>query len=124
MKPDQGSAFVDAVVSAAILALVLGTSFQVMSDSIVRQRKLGLTREAVMVAQSVMASVGSEIPATPGQAKGKEGNLGWSVEITPWAGLNADRPAFPMVLVKVRVTPLAGGTVLTSLETLRLRVSS
>jgi type II secretory pathway pseudopilin PulG len=124
MKPDQGSAFVDAVVSAAILALVLGTSFQVLSDSIVRQRRLSQTREAVLVAESVLATVGSEIPAAPGQSRGKEGDLSWAVEITPWAGLNADSPAFALVSVKVKVAPLNGGPTLAGLETVRLRTAS
>jgi hypothetical protein len=120
LGPDGGSAFVESIVAAAIVAMALGATWRVVADSAARDRAAEARRTALLVAQSQLANVGAEIPLVPGEAAGRSGDMVWRVEITPF-GENEDRtPVGDLMDVAVSVWPLAGGPRLVTLRSLRL----
>ncbi len=118
---DLGSILIEALVSAAIVAGVLGLLFSTLADAETRRQGLEARRLALMIAQSRLASVGAEIPIATGETQGAEAGLAWRVRIEPGAseGLAISRIA-PPSLVMVSVRRATGGADLVTLSTLRL----
>ena len=120
-----GSVFVEALVSAAIVAAVLGVMFATLSNVMAHSRALLSRRTALLIAQSRMATVGDEIPLSPGQVDGVEGDFVWRVRIEPGRSQSvAVSHAGVPTLVSVAVSDVHGGGVLASLRTLRLAPAS
>jgi hypothetical protein len=117
---DTGSAFVESIVAAAIVAIALGTTWRVVGDGAARDHAAEARRAALLVAQSELAAVGADIPLAPGDASGESGDMAWRVEITPYAE-NEDRgPGGELLRVAVSVSPRSGGSTLVTLQSLRL----
>jgi hypothetical protein len=117
---DGGSAFVESVIAAAIVAMALGATWRVVADGAARDRAAETRRTALLVAQSELADVGADIPLVPGEAAGRSGNLTWRVEITPFAE-NDDRTTVGDLMdVAVSVWGPSGGPSLVTLRSLRL----
>ena len=117
---DAGSAFVESIVAAAIVAMALGTTYRVIGDGAARDRAAEARRGALLVAQSELAAVGADIPLTPGDASGVSGDMAWRVEITPYAEGEDKSPVGGLLRVAVSVWPRSGGPTLVSLQSLRL----
>jgi type II secretory pathway pseudopilin PulG len=110
--------FVESIIAAAIVAMALGATFRVVADSANRQRDVELQRNALLIAQSELAAVGSEIPLQTGQSAGLAGDLVWRVDVSPYAdGLESDTVG-DLWRVHVSVQPRAGGLELAKLDTL------
>src|SRR5665213_2028855 len=80
---DRGAVFVEALVAAAIVAMILAATLRVISDGAVSQRMMENRRMALLVAQSELAAVGADIPVETGESAGFAGNLVWRVDISP-----------------------------------------
>ena len=80
---ESGSALIEAVVAVAIVAMMLAVTYRSVGDSVLRARAAEASRTAMMVAQSRLALVGSEIPLQPGETTGVDGGYSWRVEIAP-----------------------------------------
>lgn len=119
-RPDAGSVFVESIIAAAIVAMALGATFQVIAQSARRGHAIEDRREALLVAQSELAAVGSEIPLTPGQSAGLAGDLEWRVDVSPYADAIGASAAGSLWRVEVSVSPRDGGESLARLTTLRL----
>ena len=119
-RADAGSAFVESIVAAAIVALALGTTYRVIGDGAARDRAAEARRSALLVAQSELAAVGADIPLTPGDVSGQSGDMAWRVEITPYAESEDKSPVGALLRVGVSVWPRNGGSALVSLQSLRL----
>jgi len=119
-RREGGSAFVEAIIAAAIVALALGTTWRVVADSAARDRAAETRRTALLVAQSELADIGEDIPLVPGDASGQSGDLAWRVEIAPYAESEDKSSAGTLLEVAVSVSPLAGGPRLVTLHSLRL----
>ena len=100
--------------------MALGGAFRVIADSAVRDRAVESHRAALLVAQSELAAVGSEIPLRPGQSAGMAGDMVWRVEVSPYSDGIDDSAVGVLWRVAVSVQPRAGGTDLAKLESLRL----
>ena len=113
---DRGSIFIEALVASAILSLSLLTMLQAFHGTALRERTLADRRLAVLVAQSELAAVGSEIPPAPGTSNGTDGPYAWTVAIAPAAGDDQ------VTLLDVRVSVRLDGSSreLASLHTLRV----
>jgi len=120
MRNDAGSVFVESIIAAAIVAMALGATFQVMASGASRDRKTQAHRLALQVAQSELAAVGADIPLSAGEAAGISGDLAWRVDVSPYAAEGDPNAAGGLWKVAVSVAPRAGGPNLVSLETLRL----
>src|SRR5471030_2359462 len=83
-RPDSGAVFIEALVAAAIVAMILASTLRVISDGASRERLLGSRRIAVLLAQSELATVGGEIPLEPGETACFAGPLVWRTHISPY----------------------------------------
>ncbi|MFZ0267903.1 hypothetical protein [Caulobacter sp.] len=81
MNREEGSILVEALVAAALVALILTAAFRVMADSAMRQRGIEDRRTALMVARSQLTAVGAALPATPGRIGGVDGDYVWSLKV-------------------------------------------
>ena len=117
---DSGSIFVEAMISAAIVAMALAGTFRVISDSAQRGRSADARRTALLVARSEMAAVGADIPLRPGERSGQTGAMIWRVQVTPSGADIGDSVAGTLWRVTVSVGPRDGGGDLATLTTLRL----
>jgi type II secretion system protein I len=117
---DRGAVFVEALVAAAIVAMILAATLRVISDGAAGQRMMEDRRMALLVAQSELATVGADIPVEPGDSAGFAGNLVWRVDISPYEAAGGSNSAGALMKVRVSVRPRAGGADLVVLDSLRL----
>jgi len=117
---DSGTAFVESIVAAAIVALALGSTWRVVADGAARDRGTEARRAALLVAQSEMAAVGADIPLAPGDASGESGDMAWRVEITPYDENAQNNQVGELLRVAVSVWRRDGGPSLVTLQSLRL----
>jgi hypothetical protein len=118
-RRDAGSAFVETILAAAIVAMALGGMYQVIGDGAARSRGVEARRAALLIAESELAAVGAEIPLQPGQAAGLAGDMIWRVDISPYSA-GGDTTVGALLKVAVSVAPRAGGPSLVTLQSLRL----
>ena len=120
-RGERGSALVEALVATAIVAGVLGVTFETLGAADQRHKQVDQRRVALMIARSRLAMVGTEIPAAAGEIDGVEGDFSWRVRVEP---TQSDTVAVsrvgPPALVSVAVRPSRGGNDLVVLKTLRL----
>jgi len=118
-RGESGSALIEALVAAAIVMVSLSTMYQALMDGAVRARQGADRAMALLVAQSELATVGSVIPAQPGQATGIEGPYEWEIAIEPFEpdGRPLDRS---LVEVTARVGYSGAAGALVTLHTVRL----
>lgn len=117
---DAGSAFVELIIAAAIVALALGTTYRVIADGAARDRATEARRAALLVAQSELAAVGTDIPLASGDATGQSGDMAWRIDISPYEENDDRNPVGGLWDVAVSVRPRGGGPNLVTLRTLRL----
>ena len=80
---EDGSVFIEALASTAIVALILAAVFRVSADSAVHHRMVEERRYALMIARSELAAVGSAIPLATGSMEGTDGQDIWRVDMQP-----------------------------------------
>ena len=115
---DSGSVLVEAIVAVAVIAMMLAVTYRAVGESVVRSRAAEASRTAVMIAQSHMDLVGAEIPLTPGETTGVDGDFAWRIQILP---AEADTSSMgPLLLVTASVRDRGGGTDRAVLRTERL----
>jgi len=82
-RREAGSVLVEAMVAVAIITMMLAVTYRAVGESVLRSRAAEASRTAAMIAQSRLALVGAEIPLTPGETTGVDGDFAWRVEIDP-----------------------------------------
>ena len=112
--------FVESIIAAAIVAMALGATYRVISDSAGRDRAAAARRDALLIAQSQLADVGADIPLEAGDVVGQDGELIWRVEISPYGEADERNPVGALWRVDVSVSSRRGGANLVTLRTLRL----
>ncbi|HEY1962971.1 MAG TPA: hypothetical protein VGG69_11170 [Rhizomicrobium sp.] len=122
-RRESGSALVEALIGAAIVAVTLATMYRAVTDSASRNRMAEEKRFANLIAQSELATVGPIVPVAPGVTTGLEVGLPWRIQIEP---LSTNPPASTAgqlwrVTVSVRNSK---GAQLVTLSTLALGKSS
>ena len=114
-----GFTLVEVVVALAILALTFTFAYRAMSGGLGRLADDGAAEQAVLVARSQLARIGSDIALADGETDGRaEGGFAWRIVITPYG-----RPAGGLAGHRVVVDILwRGGTTArrVRLETVRL----
>jgi hypothetical protein len=119
-RHDSGAIFVESLVAAAIVAMILVTTFRVIADGAVHARMTEQRRIALLVAQSELAAVGSEIPIEAGENSGVSGGMVWTVDISPYSDESGASTVGALWQVAVSVRPRAERRDLIRLRTLRL----
>ncbi len=121
MKSDErGSLFLEALIAAAIIAMVLAGAYQAVGAAAARQHQLEARRAAYLIAQSQLASVGGDLAVQPGSAGGVDGDYVWRIDITPYRDALAQSAAGELYQVRVGVRPRGAGADLAVLTSLRL----
>jgi hypothetical protein len=119
-RRDRGSVFVESMVAAAIVAMGLGATFQVIGDGARRGREVEAHRDALLVAQSELAEAGSEFPLHAGVSTGAVGDYTWRIDVSPYEDGVDSGAASGLWSVTVSVAERAGRIDLVTLRTLRL----
>jgi general secretion pathway protein I len=123
---DAGFTLIEVLVAFAILATALGALFAIFGSGLRRGGQIEAERNAVAVAQSILADIGREIPLIDGKAEGDgPGGVRWRVDIRPYGDAGQGLQPEPAALVRAHEVsvvvswgPGAGRAV--SLQTLRL----
>ncbi len=113
-RPEAGFALIDAMVSLAILGVVLGLFFEVVQTTLDARRHAAASRRAVLVAQSQLALAETSRSMA---ASGQDGALRWRTSVEPYAGQANSRG---LEQVTVTVTDGLSGRPQVALSTLRL----
>src|SRR6476646_6335819 len=96
LSSEAGFTLIEIVVALAILALAAPILFNLISDSINRIGFATSTAKAELLAQSLLATVGVEIPLHEANLAGDfSGNFRWQLRMSPW-GDPADRKRWPI----------------------------
>ncbi len=99
---ETGSILIDALVAIGVIAITLAFAAQAVGDGALRTRAGEEVRMAELEARSRLAEVGGDVPLAEGRAQGVDGDLVWTVDITPEAAPTLDGGA-PLMAVKVTV---------------------
>ncbi|WP_096704325.1 hypothetical protein [Magnetospirillum sp. 15-1] len=119
-RRQAGFAVLDAMVAVAVVAGTLGAMLDVLADGAGRSRMTEARRLGLLVAQSRLAAVGTEVPLRAGAVSGVDGDFAWSVGIGPYRVGAARSDAGDLLLVTVLVRPRTGWGKTVELRSLRL----
>src|ERR1700761_8087789 len=86
LADQAGSVFIEAVVALALLAGILAAVYQVSAGSAARHRAIEARRQALMVARSVLASVGIAEPLSAGGMQGAADGQAWRIQTVRCGG--------------------------------------
>lgn len=118
---ERGTALVEALVALAVFAAMLGVTYGAITDRSRAARLLQTERQAVGIAQSVLARAGSDIALAPGVVDGREGDFAWQIEMERYQGEGAPPVGGPpLIEVTVAVHPLDAGKPRVALRSLRV----
>jgi hypothetical protein len=107
------------MVAITIIAMMLAVTYRAVGESVVRSRAAEASRAAMMIAQSRLALVGAEIPLTPGETTGVDGDFAWRIQIDLAPEDDASAMG-PLLLVTASVRDRRGKTDRAVLRTERL----
>jgi len=96
MNSQRGFTLIEVVVAFVLLTVVLVTAFEVFSAGLARSGELEDRSEALMIAQSQLASAGVEQPLRDGQTQGESDDrrFQWTTRITRTdEGVQPGKPA-------------------------------
>lgn len=83
---DRGSVFLETIAAAAILAGILGVTFDALRDAADRARRTGLQQQAMLIAQSKLAEFPLTRPVRADRLTGSLAAFSWTVNIAPERG--------------------------------------
>lgn len=116
IRDPEGFALVEAVVALAIVAAILGVTFQTMTFALRTISGTEQRRAAMLEARSLTAQLGATLPLVPGTSEGRNGAMRWRIDIDEVNGREIQAPLRRAV---VTVSD-ERSHVLARLETLRL----
>jgi len=119
-RGDTGAIFIESLIAAAIVAMALGTTLQVVADGAARERRVESHRSALMIARSELAEVGADVPLRRGRTTGVAGDFAWRIDVSADAADGQTNSAGALWKVAVAVRSRSGGADLIVLRTLRL----
>ena len=117
-RGEAGSVLIEAMVAAAIVALMLGAMYRSIADDARGERVLVQKRAALLIAQSELDAAGTVTPLAAGAIAGVEDNYVWRMDMEPYA--SAQGSAGKLWQVTVTVRPRDGSVSLVTLRTLAL----
>jgi general secretion pathway protein I len=100
---EGGFTLVEVIVALAILALSATVLFNVISNALQREAQAQSTAEAVSLAQSLLARVGTELPLAVGETAGAvERRFQWRLHTEEY-GPTSDRQQWPVAAYQISV---------------------
>jgi general secretion pathway protein I len=124
-EADDGFALVEVIVAFAILSLTLIVLYQGAGEQARSALHIAAKTEALGIAQSLLASVGNDLPLRSGAQHGRTPDgYHWTLDISPYTSQQT-RPPSPLggYWVEVRVAGDRNGIPLIVLRTIKLRPS-
>ena len=79
----RGLSLIEVLVSFALLSLALAVILQIFSTGLRSAAAIEKQTQAVVLADSILASVGNEIALIEGDISGEEGEFRWRLSILP-----------------------------------------
>jgi type II secretory pathway pseudopilin PulG len=119
-RGDAGDIFVESMVAAAIVAMIMVATFRVVTDAATHARMNEQRRVALLVAKSELAEVGSQIPIASGDSSGVSGDMVWRVQVSPYSDESGASTVGALWRVDVSVRSRLERRDLIRLRTLRL----
>jgi general secretion pathway protein I len=123
-EPDTGElgfALVETLIACAIMAAMMAVTYQVVQTSARATWRTQAQQRGVLVAQSVMARLGSDIALAPGSVDGTSDGVVWRVAIDQYRGDGANgRDGAGLLEVIVSVRTSDDRKALLDIRTLRL----
>ncbi len=113
-----GFAIVETLVASAIIAAMLGVTYQAMQTSARQCRMVEDRRLATLVAQTQMAAIGASVTGNFGETRGTTSGVDWRIVAVPYRadGANSGRIKLDLISVSAGL----GNRELVTLRTLRL----
>lgn len=113
-----GFAIVETLVASAIIAAMLGVTYQAMQTSARQSRMVEDRRLATLVAQTQMAAIGASVTGNFGETRGTTSGVDWRIVAVPYRadGANSGRIKLDLISVSAGL----GNRELVTLRTLRL----
>ncbi len=114
----NGFALVETLVASAIIAGMLGLTFQSIETATRHTRMIEDSRLAMMIAQSQMTAIGAAQSASFGEARGVTSGVAWRMSARPYRANVTS--AIKLDLITVSARPVGGARDLVVLKTLRV----
>jgi len=118
---ETGFALAEALIGLLIIAVTLGTAFGAIASMSHDRRTLLDERRAALLAQSLLARVGTDIALAPGSIGGVSDGMRWHIDIDPWRSAGPAIAGTAPRLLRIAVAiPRAPGQAGFALQSLRL----
>ena len=117
-RGESGFALAETLVSAAIIAAMLGVMLQSITANAQQSRMIEQRRLALLVAQSQMAVADAVTATSFGDVRGVNKGIKWQVSITPYSGTTS--ASVPLELVTVSAGNGKKDAPLITLKSLRI----
>jgi general secretion pathway protein I len=96
MRSKSGFTLLEVLVALTILSMALGVLYQIFGTSLRSETEAERESEAVWVALSLLARVGTDLPAETGQISGDAGHsFAWALSMSPMTA-PASAPVLPI----------------------------
>jgi general secretion pathway protein I len=99
MRRANGFALIETLIAIAIIAGMLGVTYQVIESGARQTRRVEDHRLAVLIAQSQLASVGAAQNNAFGESRGVTDGIRWRIAITPYRSGTASAAKLEQVSV-------------------------
>jgi hypothetical protein len=109
---------VETLVASAIIAAMLGVTYQAIQASARQSRMVEDRRLATLVAQTQMAAIGASVTGNFGETRGTTSGISWRIVAEPYR--TAEAPSGRIKLDLISVSAGMGNRDLVTLRTLRL----
>lgn len=118
-QPNSGGfALIETLIATAIIAAMLGLTFQTMQNQARGARMVEDRRKAMLVAQSQLAAIGASNSTAFGETRGVSDGINWRVSVTPYrSGVSS---AVRLQSVRVSTGLVGNSRALVTLNTLRV----
>lgn len=118
-EASEGFSLVETLVALAVIAMMSGLFFDSISTNAKLAHTVAARREAVLLAQSLLAAATAPSDTRNVADSGSSRNLRWRITRVPHGG-DARDSGVPLEEVRIEVADRATGRRLTSVRTLRL----
>lgn len=115
---EQGFVLVEALVAAAIIALMFAVTLQVVAQQARMGRLISQRRMATMVAQSQLAALGADPTTSFGNSHGDTNGIPWRINIERYLAGSPD--GVRLDLVTISAGDDGSGRALVTLHTLKI----
>jgi len=89
---ERGFTLLEVLIALVIVGLALAMLTGAVSDSLLRAEHISDQDRALVVADSLLARFGYDLPLRMGMAQGMQNGLYWAISVTPAASAGTDVP--------------------------------